>query len=248
MKCNKSENKIIGYLLKTLSPAEFKLMTTHLSSCKFCKEKLEEFQQTDKLLKMWKTPDAFNGLAQEVLDRVHVQQANEPKPFTDSFPTNISFESYIEALRKIAVSEQLRVYTFLTELIGKEKGEEAFDVYLEEQMKLKIQTITGEIVTYEEVINLSTGEKRGSQSPGEVKKSIASTLSTGTVTKAIKQKCLFPSVIKDFGISINPCETVCRRQIKVVEKLKSVRIERTVTLPYKDGGCVFLIKPMDMKK
>ena len=124
----------------------------------------------------------------------------------------------------------MRVYHFLTQHLGLEKGEAAFDDYLQEQMQLRFTTATGATITYEDVINTATGEL-------SVKKT------EGRATRSRIENCSFPTLAEEIGISTNPCATICRRQIKLIEKTRSVEIKCLKHRTHKKGGCEFLIKP-----
>ena len=81
------------------------------------------------------------------------------KPANRQKTPAIPLPDYIEALSKTAGSEQMRVYHFLTKLLGVKKGEAAFDEYLQEQMQLQFTTETGSVISYENLINTATGER-----------------------------------------------------------------------------------------
>lgn len=145
-------------------------------------------------------------------------------------PPDVADKAYIEALGKTVASEQMRVYQFLTKQLGVKKGEAAFDEYLQEQMLLRFTTADGTVLSYEDVINIATGERSFHRMKDDA---VESTV----------EHCYFPRLAQEMGVLNNPCETICRRQIKVVEKLKSVRIRCLRHRTHIGGGCAFLIKP-----
>jgi len=57
------------------------------------------------------------------------------------------------------------------------------------------------------------------------------------------ENCSFPAPAKEIGISTNPCATIYRRQIKLIEKTRSVEIRCLRNRTHEKGGCEFLIKP-----
>jgi len=226
MKCKKNDSAVIGYLLKTLSPAAEKSMREHLADCDECRARLERFKRTQKLLDELHTPQASKDLVRRIMDTIVAGRKDKQKIARD-----IPFDNYIEALGKAAGSELMRVYAFLTRHLGRKKGEAAFDEYLQEQMALRFTTGSGSVISYEDLINTATGER-------SIKKA------AGQATYSTVENCSFPSLAEEIGISTNPCATICRRQIKLIEKTHSLKIQCVRQRTHERGGCKFLIKPV----
>lgn len=222
MTCKKTDNAIIGYLFKTLSADAEKRMEKHLAACDECRARLVRFKRTQDLLDELHAPQPPKDIAHRIASTID-------KGKQETAPA-IQLDDYVEALSKTAGSELMRVYAFLTRHLGLEKGEAAFDEYLQEQMQLRFTTGTGSIISYEHLINTATGER-------SVKKT------EGLATCSTVENCSFPSLAEEIGISTNPCATICRRQIKIIEKMRSVEIKCTKHRTHKKGGCEFLIKP-----
>jgi hypothetical protein len=224
MKCKKTDSTIIGYLFKALSPDAEKRFDKHLRACDECRERLARFKRTQKLLDGLHAPQPSEDLTHRIM---HTIGEDSRKTAADIAP-----DDYVEALGKTAGSELMRVYAFLTRHLGLEKGEAAFDEYLQEQMQLRFSTGTGSVITYENLINTATGERSVTKTEGQA-------------TCSTVENCSFPSLAEEIGISTNPCATICRRQIKIIEKMRSVEIKCTKHRTHKKGGCEFLIKPAE---
>jgi hypothetical protein len=231
MKCRKTDSAVIGYLFKTLSPGAQKTMEKHLALCSACRARLDRFKRTQKLLDEIECPSAPDNLAHNVLESIAAQHSTEQTGNRQKTP-GIPLPDYIEALCKTAGSEQMRVYHFLTKLLGVKKGEAAFDEYLQQQMQLQFTTETGSVISYENLINTATGERSIHKTEGLTKYSTV-------------QNCSFPALAEEIGISTNPCATICRRQIMLMEKTRSVEIKCLKQRTHKKGGCEFQIKPKD---
>jgi len=230
MKCKKTDSAVIGYLFKTISHDAEKRMEKHLASCNECSTRLDRFKRTQKLLDAITCPEPPDNLTRDVLTNIAAQHdAKQPQNRQKTAP-DIPLPDYIEALCKTAGSEQMRVYHFLTKHLGVENGEAAFDEYLHEQMQLQFTTETGAIISYENLINTATGERSVHKTEGLTKSSTV-------------ENCSFPTLAEEIGIGTNPCETICRRQIKLMEKTRSVEIKCIKHRTHKKGGCEFLIKP-----
>lgn len=230
MKCKKTDTAIMGYLFGALPAQSRDSMKTHIEACPDCRARLERFSRTQELLNSLPAPAPPRGLAKKVLRSIAEQTGAGLSAARQKAAPAIPFEGYIEALSKTACSEQMRVYQFLTKLLGVEKGEAAFDEYLQEQMRLSFTTGEGSVISYEDLVNTATGERSLHRSRGDA---VESTV----------EHCSFPRLAEEMGINNNPCETICRRQIKVVEKLKSVKIRCVKHRSHAGGGCVFKIKP-----
>jgi hypothetical protein len=230
MKCKKTDSAVIGYLFKTLSPSTQKSMEKHLALCAECRAPLDRFKRTQALLDEINAPTPPDNLAQEVLNSIAAQPNTEQVENQQKTAPDIPLPDYIEALCKTAGSEQMRVYHFLTKLLGVKKGEAAFDDYLQEQMQLQFTTETGAIISYENLINTATGERSVHKTEGLTKYSTV-------------ENCSFPALAEELGLGTNPCETICRRQIMLMEKTHSVEIKCLKHRTHEKGGCEFLIKP-----
>ena len=230
MNCKKTDSTVIGYLFKTLSADAEKRMNTHLATCEECRTRLERFKRTQTLLDEIDSPIPPQGITRKALQAIAEQQDTGHTENRPGITPPIPLPDYIEALSKTAGSELMRVYAFLTRHLGLEKGEIAFDEYLQEQMQLRFTTETGSVISYENLINTATGER-------SVKKT------RGQDTCSTVENCSFPSLAEEIGISTNPCATICHRQIKLIEKIRSVEIKCTKHRTHKKGGCEFLIKP-----
>jgi hypothetical protein len=229
MKCKKTDSAVIGYLFKTLSPEAEKRMGKHLALCSECRARLDRFKRTQKLLDTITCPAPPDRLARKALNRI-ASQRNKGQAENRKNTPDIPLPDYIEALSKTAGSELMRVYAFLTRHLGLEKGETAFDEYLKEQMQLYFTTETGTVITYEHLINTATGER-------SVKRT------EGRTTCSTVENCSFPALAEEIGLSTNPCATICRRQIRLIEKMRSVEITCLRHRTHKKGGCEFQIKP-----
>jgi len=232
MKCKKNDSAVIGYLFKTLSAEAEKRMGKHLMSCNDCRTRLERFKRTQTLLDEIDTPTPPEGITRKALNAIGEQKnAGQPEDREGAAPA-IPLPDYLEALSKTAGSEQIRVYHFLIKHLGVEEGEAAYDEYLQEQMQLRFTTETGSVISYENLINTATGERSVHKTDGQAK--------CTTV-----ENCSFPALADEIGIATNPCETICRRQILLMEKTRSVEIKCLKHRTHKKGGCEFLIKPTD---
>lgn len=232
MKCKKTDSAVIGYLFKTLSPDANERMEKHLKSCSECRARLERFKRTQALLDEINDPTLPKNLAHKVLRSIAAQPAPDKPAHRQKTAPAIPRKDYIEALSKAAGSEQIRVYHFLTKLLGVKKGEAAFDDYLQEQMQLQFTTETGSVISYEDLINTATGERSVHTTKGRAKYSTV-------------ENCSFPALAVELGLGTNPCETICRRQILLMEKTRSVEIKCLKHRTHEKGGCSFLIKPKD---
>ncbi len=230
MKCKKTDTAIMGYLFGTQPAQSREGMKKHIKACPDCRTRLDRFGRTKTLLNSLPDPEPPQGLAKKVLRSIGLQQGDSKIEVRGKTAADIPFEGYIEALSKTACSEQMRVYQFLTRLLGVKKGEAAFEEYLQEQMRLSFTTGEGSVISYGDLINTATGERSQHRSRGDA---VESTV----------EHCSFPRLAEEMGINNNPCETICRRQIKVVEKLKSVKIKCIKHRSHAGGGCVFQIKP-----
>jgi len=230
MKCKKTDSAVIGYLFKTISPNAEKRMEKHLASCDECSTRLDRFKRTQKLLDAITCPEPPNTLARDVLSSIAAQHEAKQSENRQKAAPDIPLPDYIEALCKTAGSEQMRVYHFLTKHLGVEKGEAAFDEYLQEQMQLQFTTETGAVISYENLINTATGERSVHTTEGLTKYSTI-------------ENCSFPALAEEIGLGTNPCETICRRQIMLMEKTRSVEIKCLKHRTHEKGGCEFLIKP-----
>jgi hypothetical protein len=230
MKCKKTDSAVIGYLFKTIPQRSRDRMEKHLLSCPQCRARLARFRRTRKLLDTLSAPAAPKNLAARVLRTIAAQPSPQKTAPQKTTAPAIPRKDFIEALSKTAGSEQLRVYHFLTKLLGVKKGEAAFDEYLQEQMQLQFSTGDGSTISYEALINAATGERSIHQTKGQT-------------TCSTVENCSFPALAKEIGISTNPCATICRRQIKLIEKTRSVEIRCLSHRTHEKGGCRFLIKP-----
>jgi hypothetical protein len=230
MKCKKTDSAVIGYLFKTISPDAEKRMEKHLASCDECRARLDRFKRTQILLDEINDPAPPKDLIHKTLNNIAAQRNTEQTENQQKTAPDIPLPDYIEALCKTVGSEQMRVYHFLTKHLGVKKGEAAFDEYLQEQMQLKFTTETGAIISYENLINTATGERSVHKIKGQTKCSTV-------------ENCSFPALAEELGLGTNPCETICRRQIMLMEKTRSVEIKCIKHRTHEKGGCEFLIKP-----
>ena len=135
MNCNKMEDQLIGYLLNTLNQEEIESLEAHLSSCQKCQERLEELKKARGLFRKWKSVIPPFDLKQKVLDNIKAQKLIEEKTSKETHPEDITTERMLEWLKKRVKSEQIRIYNMLTDSLGKEKGEEVFESYLEKEIR-----------------------------------------------------------------------------------------------------------------
>lgn len=226
MKCNNTDSALIGYLLKTLSPAAEKRMQKHLAACDECRARLDRFARTQMMLDELHAPGPPGSLVPRAMNAI----AGEGKDTKKNKSAVIGRKNHIEAMGKAVGSEQMRVYRFLIRRLGKRAGEAAFDDYLQEQMQLQFTTGDGSVLSYEDVVNAATGER-------------AVRHTQGSTTCSTVENCSFPALAKEIGISTNPCATICCRQIKLIEKTRSLKIQCVRQRTHERGGCRFLIKP-----
>ena len=80
MNCNREENQLIDYLLNTLTDSERNRLEKHLSDCSICRQKLEYYKQTTKVLEKWAPdlpPADFKKIRQKVMTNVKAQRLIE---------------------------------------------------------------------------------------------------------------------------------------------------------------------------
>ena len=231
MNCDKTEDQLIGYLLNTLEQEERKTVETHLSSCQKCQRRLEELEKVRGLFKEWKPVSPPPGLKQKVLDNVRAQKVIEGKTSKESPIEDISTEKMLEWLQKRVNSEQIRIYKMLTGFLGREKGEEVFDYYLEERLKEQMSASPKESHTIAKSLGLDV----------EIK------MLEGGVMKEIIRNCTYISLAKELGMKVSPCEAICLKQGKLQEKFQPVKVELIKKLPNKEGECIFLFTPLEQK-
>lgn len=231
MNCNKKEDQLLGYLLKTLNPDERKDLEIHFPSCQFCQRRLEELEKARGLLRQWKSVNPPPDLKQKVLDNIKAQKLIEEKSSQGSLSEEVPTEKILEWLKKRINSEQIRIYNMLTDFLGKEKGEEVFNYYLEEDMKQQMSTPPQELKALIEATGLDV----------EVK------LLEGGVMKETVRNCSYFTMAKEFGMKVNPCEAICFKMAKLREKLQPVKADLIKKMPNKEQECIFLYTPLEPK-
>ena len=230
MNCDKMEDKLIGYLLNTLEQEERESLETHLSSCQTCQRRMEVLEKTRGFLREWKPVNPPPGLKQKVLDNIKAQKLIEEKTSKESHPEEISTEKMLEWLRKRVNSEQIRIYNVLTDFLGKDKGEEVFDYYLEEDMKQQMSTPPQELKALIEAIGLDVKVKL---------------LEGGSMQETV-HNCSYIPMAKKLGMKVSPCEAICSKMVKLREKF-NLKAEHIKKMPNKEGECIFLFTPFEPK-
>ena len=231
MKCNKWEDQFIGYLLDTLEQEERESLETHLTSCQTCQRKMEVLEKTRGIFREWKPVSPPSDLKQKVLDNIRAQKLIEEKTSKESRSEEISTEKMLEWLQKRVNSEQIRIYKMLTDFLGREKGEEVFDYYLEERLKEQMSASPKESHTIAKSLGLDV----------EIK------MLEGGIMKEIIRNCTYISLAKELGMKVSPCEAICLKQGKLQEKFQPVKVELIKKLPNKEGECIFLFTPLEQK-
>jgi hypothetical protein len=225
------EDQLIGYLLNTLGQKERRRCEAHLSSCRTCQKRLMELEKTRGLLRQWKPVSPPSELKQKVMDTIKAQKLIEEKTLKEPPPEDISTEKMLEWLQKRVNSEQIRIYKLLTDFLGREKGEEVFDYYLEERLKEQMSVSPKESQTIAKSLGLDV----------EIK------MLEGGIMKEIIHNCTYISLAKELGMKVSPCEAICIKQGKLQEKLQPVTVELIKKLPNKEGECIFLFTPRAQK-
>jgi hypothetical protein len=80
MNCNREENQLIDYLLNNLTDRERNKLEVHLSDCSICRQELEDYKQTRKVLEKWEPvvpPADFKKITQKVMTNVRAQRLIE---------------------------------------------------------------------------------------------------------------------------------------------------------------------------
>ena len=80
MNCKREENQLIGYVLNTLTDSERNSLEKHLSECSMCRQELEDYKQTTKVLGKWEPvvpPADFKKIRQKVINNVKAQRLIE---------------------------------------------------------------------------------------------------------------------------------------------------------------------------
>lgn len=235
MNCNEKEDLLIGYLANILEQEESEKLEVHLTSCHECQRRLNELNKARALLRQWKPVIPPSDLKQKVLDNIKAQKLIEEKTSQESRSKDIPMERMFEWLRKMVSSEQLRIYKILTDFLGKEKGEEVFDYYLEEQMKVKLLDSAEEAFTGWQIVAKSLGIE------------VERTRLKGGVTKETIRHCSYLSVAKELGMKVSPCEAICLRQARLIEKYQPVKVNLIKKMPNEEGVCVFLFRSLESK-
>jgi hypothetical protein len=228
MNCNKKEDQLLGYFLNTLNPAEREDLETHLPSCQFCQRSLEELEKARGLLRQWKSVRPPPDLKQKVLDNINAQKLIEEKTSQEALSEDMTKEKILEWLKKRVNSEQIRIYNILTNFLGKERGEEVFDYYLEEDMKQQMSSPPQELKALIEAVGLDV----------EVK------LLEGGAMQETVRNCSYLSMAKELGMKVSPCEAICLKLIKLREKF-NLNVEHIKKMPNKEGKCIFLLTPLE---
>lgn len=231
MNCDKTEDQLIGYLLNTLEQEERESLETHLSSCQTCQRRLEVLEKTRSIFREWEPVSPPPGLKQKVLDNVRAQKVIEEKTSKESSIEDISTEKTLKWLKERVNSEQIRIYKVLTDFLGREKGEEVFEYYLEEQLKEQMSAPPEDF----QVITKSLGFDM------EIK------VSEGGTIKETIRNCSYPSMAKKLGMKVSPCEAICLKLGKIRGKFQSVKVELIKKMPNKEGECIFLFTPLAQK-
>jgi hypothetical protein len=228
MNCNKKEDQLLGYFLNTLNPAEREDLEIHLPSCQSCQRRLGELEKVRGLFRQWKSVIPPPDLKQKVLDNIRAQKLIEEKTSQESLSKNVPTEKILEWLKKRVNSEQIRIYNILTDFLGKEKGEEVFDYYLEEDLKEQMSVPPEDLQIITKSLGLDT----------EVR------MLEGGVMKETVRNCSYFTMAKEFGMKVNPCEVICLKMAKLREKIQPVKAELIKKLPNKEGECIFLFTPL----
>ncbi len=224
MTCTKTEDDVVAYCLNTLPAEKHAEMTEHFSSCPRCRKLLDAYRATQSLLDAWQPARPPEGLREPVIAAVRRELVQGADKNAGAVPDGADIAG---ALLKAVTSEQLRVYKFLTGYLGSEQGGDAFERYLEEQSGVKLT----DDLTY---IDLLTKLYEGDE--------LTITRSNGETTEHITA-CPFVDLADDIKFNGNPCETICRRQINVIERLKSVKIDHITLSRRKKGTCMFHSRP-----
>ena len=233
MSCNKNEDQLIGYLTGILEHEERDRLEAHLSSCQSCQRRLEELKDIRDLFKRWKPVTPPLDLKSKVMDSLKALTLIEEK--ANKQLKDISMDDVVEWLRKRVKSEQIRIYKVLTDFLGREKGEEVFEYYLEEDLKKKMSAPPKEVLFNLQAFGKSLGLEV------EVKRM------EGGVMKETIRNCSYISIAKELGMKASPCEAICVKQTKLREKFHPVKVELIKKMPNKDGECIFLHTTLEPK-
>jgi hypothetical protein len=231
MNCDKTEDQLIGYFLNTLKQKERERMGTHFTSCQKCQRRLEELEKVRGLFREWRSVNPPPGLKQRVLDNVRAQKLIEEKTSKETHTEDLSKEKTLEWLKKRVRSEQIRIYKILTDFLGKEKGEEVYDYYLEEEFKEQMSAPPEDLQVMAESLGFDM----------EIK------MLEGGVMKETIRNCSYISMAKELGMKASPCEAICLKYSKLQEKFQSVKAEWIKKMPNKEGECIFLFTPLEQK-
>ncbi|MBM4128914.1 MAG: hypothetical protein FJ243_02210 [Nitrospira sp.] len=229
MNCNEKEGLLIGYLADTLERKERDRLEAHLSSCYRCQNRLTELKRVRNLLRQWKTVSPPPKLKSKVMDNLRVLTRIEQK--TNKELKDISMDDVVEWLRKRVTSEQIRIYNVLTDFLGREKGEEVFDYYLEEQLKEQMSAPPREFKVISDALNLEVEVER----------------QKGGIVKEIIYNCPYVSISHELKMKVSPCEAICLKMAKLREKFHPVKVELLKRLPNEEGLCIFLTTPIEPK-
>lgn len=228
MNCNKTEEKLIGYLLNTLSLDEGKQVEIHLASCQHCQRRLEELTKARGLLKEWKAVNPPPDLTQKVLDNVVAQKLIEERISPELHLKDIQMKKVFEWLRKRVKSEQIRIYKILTDFLGKEKGEEVFEYYLEKELREQMSIPPEDIHAISKSLGLNVEVAR---------------LEEGIIREII-YNCPYLTMAKELDVKIDPCEVICGKIAKLREKFQPLKIALIKKMPNREGECIFLLTPL----
>jgi len=236
MKCTIKRDRLMGYLLQMLNPGEKAHVEAHLKGCLTCRNELGKLKKVKQLLRQWNVEGPPAGLKKNVLNMTAPEHVSEQKNISASRDRSHAAQDLFEVFRKLVGSEQLRIYKCLIDFLGKEKGEEAFDYYLTEQINMTLSAPTGKSLSYADAVSKSLG--------GQVR----TTRHGKRLKKETVEKCPYIALAEEIGLHDNPCMTICLRQMKVIEKQKTVKIDRIKTKTSEAGGCIFLSKRIGTKR
>jgi len=225
MNCDEIENLLIGHLANVLDKEETGKLELHLASCRKCQKRLEELKKAKEVFGQWKILGPPPDLKHKILNNVTVQRLFEEKG-PEIPPRYFSMEKMLEWLRKRVSSEQIRIYKIVTDFLGREKGEEVFEYYLQ-------MTVKDNLLTPPQIISQSLGLE------------IERIKLEGGITRETVRNCSLISMAEELGMKASPCEAICRRQVELLQKLYSVTVERIKKLPNQEGVCIFHYRPLE---
>ncbi len=236
MHCNKiTEDQLIGYFLQTLQHDAREHLKAHLGLCHMCRKKLADLEKIKGLLQQWKPVTPPSDIKQKVLENVKAQELIEEKISQASLLEEISLEKIVEWLKQRVKSEPVRIYKLLTDVLGRKKGEEAFEYYLEEDLKQQMAAPGKDLFSDFEAFAKALGLDM------EIK-----VTEDGAMEQTVRN-CSYFTMAEELGLKVNPCKTICFKEAKIREKFQPIKVTLIKKMPNKDNECIFLYAPLQLK-